>query len=86
VSLEEGTAVGKNPALRVSLPDGRVPLEIDLGGECPTVRVMEDDVTLSFEGRLTISARSIDLVATRGNVNVAANDDFKVTAERIRLN
>jgi hypothetical protein len=86
VILDEKSAAAEGPKLRICLRDGRVPLEIDLGQECPTVRVLHDDVVLDFEGGLKITARTIDLVSTRGNINVTANDDFKVAAERIRLN
>lgn len=72
--------------IRLELPDGRTALEINFSGETPIVRLPQKDVSLDLEGRLKIAARSIDLVSKLGNVNVKANDDFKVTAERIWLN
>ena len=73
-------------SIRVEMSDGRTALEIDLHGEVPTVRLPHKDLSLDLEGRLKIAARSIDLVSKLGNVNVKANDDFKVNAERIWLN
>lgn len=73
-------------SIRLEMSDGRTALEIDLHGKVPTVRLPDKDLSLDLEGRLKIAARSIDLVSKLGNVNVKANDDFKVTAERIWLN
>ena len=72
--------------VRLELADGQIVLEIDLGQEVPTVRLPQKDLTLDIEGRLKITARSIDLISRLGNINVKANDDFKVIAERVWLN
>lgn len=72
--------------VRVLLPDGRTALEIDLREAAPTVRLLDDDVHLDLAGRLRITARSIDLTARQGSATVTAHDDFRVEAERIRLN
>ena len=76
----------ESDVVRLELADGQIALEIDLREEVPTVRLPQKDLTLDVEGRLKIAARSIDLVARLGNVNVKANDDFKVVAERVWLN
>ena len=72
--------------VRLEMADGQIVLEIDLGQEVPTVRLPQKDLTLDIEGRLKITARSIDLISRLGNINVKANDDFKVIAERVWLN
>ncbi len=72
--------------VRLELADGQIVLEIDLGQDVPTVRLPQKDLTLDLEGRLKITARSIDLISRLGNINVKANDDFKVVAERVWLN
>jgi hypothetical protein len=76
----------ESSTVRLELADGNVVLEIDLATEVPTIRLPQKDLTLDLEGRLKIEARSIDLVSRLGNVNVKANDDFKVVAERVWLN
>jgi hypothetical protein len=44
------------------------------------------DATIEAVGDLSSSARIQDIKARLGNVNVKANDDVRVTGERIRLN
>lgn len=72
--------------IRLELPDGRTLIEIDLKTDVPTIRIPDKDLSLDIEGRLKIAARSIDFESKLGSVNVKANDDFKVNAERIYLN
>lgn len=84
--VKEPETAGETSSIRLLLPDGRTALEIDLKDTLPTIRMLDENLCLDIEGRLTISARSIDLTSKLGNINVQANDDFKVHAERIRLN
>jgi hypothetical protein len=44
------------------------------------------DVTLETTGDLSTKARIQNITATRGNVNVKANDDVRVDGERIFMN
>ena len=44
------------------------------------------DAQVLVKGDLNTEARIQNVTATRGNVNVKANDDVKLLAERIRLN
>jgi hypothetical protein len=82
----EGYARDSCSAIRVLSRDGSPALEVDLTGMVPTLRLGGEDVELNMTGRLRIAARSIELESTLGSVVVKANDDFKVDAERIRLN
>jgi len=85
--LASGYTVAAEVA-RVQLhgPDGRLALEIDTAGPAPTVRPVAGDLTLDLEGRLTVAARSIEMQAKLGGVQIKANDDVVVEGERIRLN
>jgi len=67
-------------------PQGGVVLEIETVGASPKLKVGEDDLSIDLTGRLRIAARSIDLQARLGNVNVEANDDVVLLGERVRLN
>lgn len=46
----------------------------------------EGDVTVTAGGPMRSEARAHEIIATRGDVRVAANDDVLVTGEQIRLN
>jgi hypothetical protein len=65
---------------------GEAVLAIETVGASPTIKLAEGDVALDVAGRLKIAARSIDMEAKLGNVNITANDDVVVLGERVRLN
>jgi hypothetical protein len=52
----------------------------------PVVRLMAADVQLEVPGKLKFAAKSIEMQATLGAVNIAATDDVNVTGETINLN
>lgn len=52
----------------------------------PVVRLLTGDVQLELPGKLALSAKSIDLRATLGGVNITATDDVIVRGESVHLN
>ncbi len=84
--IEKESEGSNTPIIKLKQPDGSLALEIHLAEKKPRIYLPSKDLSLDLEGRLKISARSIDLVSKLGNVNVKANDDFKVNAERIWFN
>jgi hypothetical protein len=46
----------------------------------------DGDVTVQTPGDLSTSARSQNITAELGNVNVKANDDVKINGERVLVN
>jgi hypothetical protein len=52
----------------------------------PVVRLLSLDVNLELPGKLKVSAKSIELEARQGGVNIAASDDVNVKGEVIKLN
>ncbi len=67
-------------------PDGTLAMELDLAGDAPILQLPEEDLALEIAGRLSISAGSIELVSTDGEVRVEASEDVRVRGKRIWLN
>jgi hypothetical protein len=68
---------------------GRLAIEAEqlhLHGRDGVVLSTAGDLELRAMGDLRSEARIQHLTATRGNVNVSANDDVKLLGERVRVN
>jgi uncharacterized protein (DUF2345 family) len=59
--------------------------EVSVACERFTVEARED-LALEAGGALRAEGHHVDITASRGDVRVQANDDVRVTGERIRLN
>jgi hypothetical protein len=81
-----GLVLGKGEVVTIAAPDGTALVEIGAAETGPVVRVLQEDVDVELPGKLRVSAASIELVATRGEVKVAAQDDVVVVGENIQLN
>ncbi len=81
-----GVTLERDEALRVRTRDGQPLLEIILDDSGPVVRLLQDDISLDIPGGLRVSARSIELAAREGGVNVTASDDVVMKGETVRLN
>lgn len=73
-------------AVRINSHNGSSLVEICQVDDQPVVRLLSDDVNLDLNGKLKISAQSIDLVAKRGQVSITAEGDVVVKGEIIELN
>lgn len=56
----------------------------ETGGDL--AQTVAGDVTTRARGELRAEARQVNLEATRGDVQIAANDDVQLLGERIKLN
>lgn len=84
--LDREDGAGRAARVTLTAADGRPVLHLDLTGGTPVVALPDEDLSLELKGRLKVTARSIDLAARRGNVNIRANDDVRIDGERVRLN
>jgi hypothetical protein len=74
-------------------PEGEILLEVVLTPAGPLLRFRAAQVQLECAGDLKlrcgsfhVEATEIDIEASRGDVNVRANDDVNLNGERVRLN
>ena len=73
-------------AVRIDSQNGSPLVEICQVNDKPVVRLLSDDVNLDLNGKLKISAQSIDLAAKKGQVSISAEGDVVVKGEIIELN
>ena len=73
-------------AVRIDSHNGSPLVEICQVDDQAVVRLLSDDVNLDLNGKLKISAQSIDLAAKRGQVSITAEGDVVVKGEIIELN
>lgn len=73
-------------AVRIDSHNGNPLVEVCQVDDQAVVRLLSDDVNLDLNGKLKISAQSIDLVAKRGQVSITAESDVVVKGEIIELN
>jgi hypothetical protein len=73
-------------AVRIDSHKGSPLVEICQVDDQPVVRLLSDDVNLDLNGKLSVSAQSIDLVAKKGQVSITADSDVVVKGEIIELN
>ncbi len=73
-------------AVRIDSHKGSPLVEICQVDDQPVVRLLSDEVNLDLNGKLSVSAQSIDLVAKRGQVSITADSDVVVKGEIIELN
>jgi len=76
----------RDEAVRVAGSHGEPLLELYRDEKGPVVRLLQEDVDVEFPGALRMSAARIELEATRGSVDITANDDVNVDGEIINLN
>lgn len=72
--------------VRVNSHTGQPLLEVYQENDGPVVRLLADDVNLDLNGKLKISAQSIDLSAKKGKFSISASSDVVVKGEVIALN
>jgi len=73
-------------AVRIDSHNGSPLVEICQINDQAVVRLLSDDVNLDLNGKLKISAQSIDLTAKTGQVSITAESDVVVKGEIIELN
>ena len=73
-------------AVRIDSHEGLALVEVFQENEGPVVRLLSDDVNLDLNGKLKISAQSIELTAKKGQVSISASSDVVVKGEIIALN
>lgn len=73
-------------AVRIDSHDGQALVEVYQENNGPVVRLISDDVNLDLNGKLKISAQSIELAAKKGQVSISASSDVVVKGEIIALN
>jgi hypothetical protein len=79
-------ALERDEATRVRSAAGDDLVEIFEDERGPVIRLLSKDVDLDIEGRLRISAKSIELEAKQGQARIKASDDVVVNGEVIHLN
>jgi hypothetical protein len=86
--LLPGPAIVLQPdeAVRIQAPDGTPLIELFEGDAGPVVRLLDDGLDLEIKGKLRMRAKSIELAAEQGGINLSAKDDVIVVGEVIRLN
>lgn len=73
-------------AMRIDSHNGCPLVEIFQENDQPVVRLLSEDVHLDLNGKLKISAQSIDLEAKRGQVSITAEGNVVVKGEVVELN
>ena len=76
----------KHKALHVVDSNDTPLLQIEQGEQGPVLRLLNDDLNIEVKGRLRISAKDIQLAASRGEIRMNAKDDVHVQGEMIHLN
>jgi hypothetical protein len=80
--------------LRLETPGGAVALSIEVRDGGVTLALEGVDLTLRSSGRLALEAErlalvgrsGLDLVSSRGDVRLRANDDVRLNGERVMVN
>ncbi len=78
--------LNKQEALHILNADGTPLVEVRQGKNGPILRLMNEDIDIEVPGKLCFSAKSIDMAALQGEVNIKATDDVIVKGETIQLN
>lgn len=73
-------------AIRIDSHNGRPLIELCQENDQPVIRLLSEDLHLDLNGKLKISAQSIDLEAKRGQVSITAEGDVVVKGEVVELN
>lgn len=79
-------ALGAGEVVTITAADGKPLIELAASDAGPVVRLLQPDIDVEVPGKLRVSAASIELVATRGEVKVEAADDVVVRGENVHLN
>ncbi len=72
--------------LRITDAAGRALVDVVPTDAGPIVKLLASDVNIELEGKLRVSAREVELLATGGAVRVEARDDVVLRGETIQLN
>lgn len=72
--------------LQIQSDDGEPLVEVYQGDHGPVVRLNTEDAEIDIKGRLKLSARSIEMNARMGEVEIDAHDDVVIKGEAIHLN
>ncbi len=83
---EHSIELKPDEAVRIDSCNGSPLVEICQENDQPVVRLLSDDVNLDLNGKLEISAQSIDLKAKQGQFSITAEGDVVVKGEIIELN
>lgn len=73
-------------AVRIDSHSGQPLIEIFEQDNQPVVRLLSEGINLDLNGKLKISAESIDLQARKGGVAITAESDVVVKGEMVELN
>ena len=73
-------------AVRIDAQNGQPLVEIFQQDNQPVVRLLSEDINLDLNGKLKISAESIDLQAKKGSVVISAESDVVVQGEMVKIN
>jgi len=73
-------------AVRIDAQNGQPLVEIFQKDNQPVVRLLSEDINLDLNGKLKITAESIDLQARKGGVAINAEGDVVVKGEMVELN
>lgn len=73
-------------AVAVCAPDGRVIFDVARGEAGPQITFRDDDLEVCVDGRLTMQAKTISLVAREGEARIKSCDDVVIEGENIHLN
>jgi hypothetical protein len=76
----------RDEALRVRDAAGNDLVEVFEDERGAVIRLLREDVDLDLQGKLRISAKSIELEAKQGQARIKASDDVVVNGEVIHLN
>ena len=76
----------KYDSVQVLGANGEMLVAISCGESGPMVQLLQPDVEIQAAGHLRISAKTIQLEARQGDVEVEARDDVVVRGDMIRLN
>lgn len=72
--------------VRIDDAKGRPLLELRAASEGPVVKLLQANLAVEVEGKLSFKAESIRMEAKRGKVEIEATDDVCVKGEVIHLN
>lgn len=76
----------KDESIRIHGEDGRPLLEIFRQESGPILRILGPDLRIDVPGKMSITAKELELRAVNGDLTIEASDKVSVDGEAIRLN
>jgi virulence-associated protein VagC len=73
-------------SIRVVSEDGTELVTVTPGEAGPEIRLLQRDADVRLPGKLRLQAKSVEIVAEEGGVDIEANHDVTVRGEIIHLN